>query len=230
MNLTYSATTLQSLETNQTNSLGGLSDEMLAHSNVLNNNSNSLGGSSKNTIEYGDPLTDGEYWREQKGDYSCAVVAQACIYESLTGQRISEADAADYANQQGWFDPDSGTSLKDTGNLLEDWGIETYTPPDASFADLENALAKRDKPIVGVDGNEIWSPQSDRQGNSLEQSDAGHAVWVTGIDYQSNGSANIILNDSGDPNGSSSVVEYNDFMNAWSDYDSFVAIADNPFG
>ncbi|MBW4535634.1 MAG: C39 family peptidase [Pleurocapsa minor HA4230-MV1] len=228
MDLTYSSTTLQSLETNQSNSLGGLSDEMLAHSNVLNNNSNSLGASSKNTIEYGDPLIDADYWREQRGDYSCAVVAQISVYESLTGQRISETDAADYAYQKGWFDPDSGTSPKDMDNLLADWGIETYTPPDASFANLENALARGDKPIVALDGNEIWSPQSDRQGNSLEQSDAGHAVWVTGIDYESNDSVNIILNDSGIPNGSSSVVEYDDFINAWSDYDSFVAIADNP--
>jgi hypothetical protein len=229
MDLTYSVTTLPSLETNQSNSEAGLSDEMLTHSNVLNNNS-SLGGLYENTIEYGDPLIDGDYWQEQKSDYSCAVVAQACIYESLTGQRISEADASDYANQQGWFDPERGTSLEDTGNLLEDWGIETYTPQNASFANLENALARGDKPIVGVDGNEIWYPQSDRQGNSLEQSDVGHAVWVTGIDYQSNGSASIIVNDSGDPNGSSSVIEYDDFMNAWSDYDSFVAIAENSFG
>jgi photosystem II stability/assembly factor-like uncharacterized protein len=229
MDLTYSSNTLQSLETNQTNSLGGLSDELLAHSDVLKRNS-SLGSLYNDTIEYGDPLADADYWREQNGANSCAVVAQISVYESLTGEYIPEADAADYAYEQGWFDPDGGTLPEDTGNILEDLGIETYTSYDVSFTDLEDALAIGDKPIVALDANEIWEPQYDRRGNSLEQSDAGHAVWVTGIDYESNGSVNIILNDSGITNGSSSVVEYDDFINAWSDSDYFAAIAENPFG
>lgn len=228
MDLTYSSTTLQSLETNQTDSLGGLSDELLAHSNVLNKNSN-LGGLYENTIEYGDPLTDADYWREQERDYSCAVVAQISIYESFTGESISEADAVDYASEQGWLDSDSGTSLEDADNLLADFGIETYTSYDNSFADLKDALEAGDKVIVGLDSNEIWFPEHNRKGNSIDQSsDVDHAVWVTGIDYESNGSANIILNDSGIPNGSYSVVEYDDFINAWSDSNYFAAIAENP--
>ncbi|NJO95462.1 MAG: hypothetical protein HC764_04950 [Pleurocapsa sp. CRU_1_2] len=111
--------------------------------------------------------------------------------------------------------------LENTGNILEDLGINTYRSYDTSFTDLEDALAIGDKPIVGLDGNEIWNPEYDRSGNSLEQEDAGHAVWVTGINYESDGSIDVILNDSGIPNGSASVVDYEDFMNAWSDYDSF---------
>lgn len=224
MDLTNSSSTLQSLETNQTNSLGGLSDELLAHSDVLKRNS-SVGSLYNDGIEYGDPLADADYWREQDGANSCAVVAQISVYESLTGEYIPEADAANYAYEQGWFDPDSGTFLEDSGNILEDLGIETYTPRDTSFADLEDALAIGDKPIVGLDGNEIWEPQYDRQGNSLEQEDAGHAVWVTGINYEANGSLDIILNDSGTPDGSASVVGYDDFMNAWSDCDFFAVFA-----
>lgn len=230
MDLTDSSTTLPSLETNQTNSLGGLSSELLAHSKVLNKNSNSLGGLYENTIEYGDPLADADYWREQERDYSCAVVAQISVYESFTGETISEDDAVDYASEQGWLDSDSGTPFEDADNILADLGIETHASYDTSFTELEDALAKGDKPIVGLDANEIWSPEYDRQGNSIEQSDAGHAVWVTGIDYESNGSVNIILNDSGISDGSYSVVEYDDFINAWSDADYFAAIAENPFG
>lgn len=229
MDLTYSSTTLQSLETNESNSVGSLSDELLAHSKVSNKNSNSLGGLSESTIEYGDPETDADYWRLQERDYSCAVVAQISVYESFTGESISEDDAVDYAREEGWLESDGGTSLADSDNILADLGIETYTSYDVSFADLEDVLATGDKAIVAVDSNEIWSPQYDRRGDSVEQTDGGHAVWVTGIDYESNGSINIILNDSGDPNGSASVVEYDDFINAWSDYDSFAAIAENPF-
>jgi hypothetical protein len=227
MDLTYSSATLQSLETEQSDRSGGLSAELLAHSDVLKKNS-SLGSLYENTIEYGDPLGDADYWREQNGANSCAVVAQISVYESLTGEYISETNAADYAYEQGWFDPESGTFLENTGNILEDLGIETYSSENNTFADLEDALARGDKLIVGLDANEIWSPQYDRQGNSKEQADAYHAVWVTGIEEESNGSVNVILNDSGIPNGSSSVVEYDDFMNAWSDTDYFATIAEAP--
>jgi hypothetical protein len=227
MDLTYSSTTLQGLETNQTDSLGGLSDELLAHSNVLKRNS-SLGSLYNDTIEYGDPLADADYWREQDGAASCAVVAQISVYESLTGEFITEADATDYAAEQGWFDPDSGTFTEDTSNILEDIGIEVHTSYDTAFTDLAYALEAGDKPIVALDSSEIWEPQYDRQGNSLEQEDAGHAVWVTGISQESDGSIDIILNDSGIPNGSASVVDYYDFMNAWEDHDFFAAIAENP--
>jgi hypothetical protein len=231
MDLTNSFSTAQSLETNVSSNSRSLSEELLANSTVFNKNSNSLGGLYENTIEYGDPLTDADYGREQDGTYSCAVVAQISIYESLTGEFITEADAVEYADAQGWFDPASGTFLEDTGNLLEVQGIDTYSSYNNSFADLEDALAIGDKPIVALDGNEIWYPKNDRRGNSLEQEDAGHAVWVTGINYESDGSIDVILNDSGiaDEEGIASVVDYYDFMNAWSDYDSFATIAENPF-
>ena len=229
MDLTYSSTTLQSLETNESNSSGGLSEELLAHSDVLKRNA-SLGSLYENTIEYGDPLGDADYWRQQDGANSCAVVAQISVYESLTGEYIPEADAASYAYEQGWFDPNSGTFTEDTSNILEDIGIDVYTSYNNAFADLEDALAIGDKPIVALDSNEIWSPQYDRQGNSLEQEDAGHIVWVTGINYEANGSVDIVLNDSGIPNGSASVVGYDDFMNAWEDRDFFATFAENPFG
>ncbi len=99
----------------------------------------------------------------------------------------------------------------------------------ASLGTLEYALAYGDKPIVALDGNEIWNPMRDWYGNPIEQDVAGHAVWVTGIDYEWNGSIGIVINDSGHANGSAFVIDYHDFMNAWQDYDYFVSVADNPF-
>ncbi|MGF1567072.1 MAG: hypothetical protein ACFCVD_03185 [Nodosilinea sp.] len=179
-------------------------------------------------IEYGNPLADAVYWRQQQGANACAVVAQICVYQSLTGQLISEEVASTFAQQKGWFDPLSGTLLEHTGHILDELGIPTYEMYNASFYDLQNALARGDKPIVGLDANEIWSPQYDWYGNSLEQTNGGHAVWVTGIDYEWNGSIGIILNDSGTPNGMASIVNYGDFMNAWQDYNYFLSVADNP--
>lgn len=196
--------------------------------NAATNATESSGTLSDDPIEYGDPLTDANYWRQQQGENSCAVVAQISVYESLTGEHISEDAACDYAQQQGWFDPSSGTPLDSTDKLLNALGIETYQQYDTSFNSLESALAAGDKLIAVLDANEIWNPQYDSYGNPVEQTDEGHAVWVTGIDYQPNGSIGIVMNDSGISSGMASVVDYYDFMNAWQDYNHLVSVADNP--
>jgi hypothetical protein len=187
-----------------------------------------VGISYYDPVDYGDPLTDSIYWREQAGTASCAVVAQISVYESLTGYRISEADACDYAEYQGWFDPNTGTQPADMGNILSALGVATYGGFDSTLNQLATALWNGDKPIVSLDANEIWSAQRDRYGNAIEQSDAGHAVWVTGIDIKPNNSINIILNDSGTPLGQSEVVSYTDFYNAWHDFGFQMVVADNP--
>jgi hypothetical protein len=228
VNLTNSFSNTPSQETGIGDRPPSLSEELLAGRTISNRNSSDLGGLYENTVEYGDPLTDADYWREQDSDASCSVVAQISVYESLTGEYIPEADAADYAAEQGWFDPDTGTFTEDTGNILEDLGIEVSASYDNSLADLADALDAGNKPLVALDANEIWYPEYDRRGNSIELEDMGHVVWVTGISEEADGSVSIILNDSGDPNGSASVVGYDDFMNAWEDRDFFAAIAENP--
>jgi hypothetical protein len=228
MDLTNSFFTTQTIKSNLSDRIPSLSEELLTNGTALSKNSNSLGGLYENTAEYGDPLADADYWRKQNGNYSCAVVAQICVYESLTGEYITEADATDYVVEQGWFDPATGTFTEDSDNLLKDLGIEVSSSFDNSFADLAEALEAGDKPIVALDSNEIWFPEYDRRGNSLELEDQGHVVWVTGISEEADGSVDVILNDSGDPNGGSSVVDYYDFINAWEDREFFAAIAENP--
>ena len=205
--------------------LGQLNFGNLAAANTAWN----FGSLYNDPIEYGNPLTDAQYWRQQQGAMSCAVVAQMSVYQSLTGHYISEYDASVYAQQQGWFDPVTGTPVEHTGNILDVLGVPTYEMYNASLQTLEHALAYGNKPIVGLDGNEIWNPMRHWDGTPVEQAEAGHAVWVTGIDYEWNGSLGIIVNDSGNPNGSASMIDYHDFMNAWQDYGYFVSIADNPF-
>jgi hypothetical protein len=180
-------------------------------------------------IDYGNPAGEAAYWRYQAGDFSCTVVAQVSVYESLTGYRVSETDASNYAQSQGWFDPQTGTPIPDTGKLLNAWGIATYGGENWTINDLAYALQKGDKPMVALDGNEIWYPMRDSYGNPAEYIDEGHTAWVTGIDVKPDGSINIILNDSGIQNGQSEIVSSTDFYNAWQDYGYFASIADNPF-
>ncbi len=107
--------------------------------------------------------------------------------------------------------------------------IKCATAYNATLGEIEAALAHGDKPIVALNANEIWNPKRNQYGQPVEQVNAGHAVWVTGVDQKANGSFNVILNDSGTSYGRSEVVSYADFNNAWADYSHFLTIADNPF-
>jgi uncharacterized protein YfdQ (DUF2303 family) len=60
----------------------------------------------------------------------------------------------------------------------------------------------------------------------VEQENAGHAVWVTGVDPEPDGSYKILLNDSGTSLGQMSAIDYWDFYNAWQDAGCFVAVVD----
>jgi hypothetical protein len=179
------------------------------------------------TRVWGTPNADLDYWRYQDGDATCTVVAQISVYESITGEYISEASAADYAEAQGWFDPEAGTPTEYSGNILNDLGIEAEQSYDNTIDDITNALYYGDKVIASVDASEIWDPEySSITGEPYEQPDLGHAVWITGVQQYSDNSIDFVLNDSGTIDGQGELVDYWDFMNAWEDRDYSLTIAD----
>lgn len=177
---------------------------------------------------WGNPVEDADCWQQQESSTSCAVVSQIGVYESITGSEISEADACQIAEENGWYDPETGTIPEDVGKFLDYCGIPTEQRYDATLQDIADALERGDKVIVGLDANEIWYPTEDATGSPVEQPDGGHAVWVTGIDSEPDGTVKIILNDSGTPDGCMKVVEAEDFLNAWEDFGNFLVIADAP--
>lgn len=177
----------------------------------------------------GDPVEDAHFWQYQEGSSSCAVVAQMGVYESITGVDLTEAEVCDIAEANGWFHPDRGTYPDDMGKILNHFDIPTDTYYNADLNDIAQALADGNKVIVSLDAREIWEPIRDSDGNPLEQSDAGHAVWVTGIDQLPDGSVKLIINDSGTPDGQMKVVDAVDFVNAWDDFGNQIVIAhDSP--
>ncbi len=176
----------------------------------------------------GSPEIDAEYWEYQGNNNSCAVVAQMTVCESITGLDLNQSEVARIAQENGWYDPERGTDSENVGKILEYYGIPTEKKYNASLDDIAAALERGDKVIVGLDSNEIWYPQRDANGNPVELPNAGHAVWVTGIDPQPDGSVKIILNDSGTPNGQMEVVDAKDFINAWEDCGNLIVVADTP--
>jgi len=174
----------------------------------------------------GDPLKDAESWNIQTRPTSCAVMAQISIYESVTGHQLHEDLVCELAEEVGWYDEETGTTMADTGNILEVLGIPVERNYGCSLGDIASAIANGDEVIVGLDASEIWTPYREVQTDlPLEQNDAGHAVWVTGLDLE-DGRVKVILNDSGTPDGAMMAVDAADFMNAWEDYDCFMAVAE----
>jgi hypothetical protein len=168
----------------------------------------------------GNPVADSKYWQQQH-ENDCAVMAQADVYNAITGHHLTEQQALDIVTQHGWYN--DGTTLEDTGKLLSFLGIPVHQTMNASFQDLYSAVQQGKQVIVGLNANEIWSPYHDSAtGAPVEQTPAGHAVWVTGIDKAPDGSVKVILSDTGIPGGRMEAVDAADFMNAWSDFGNFM--------
>ena len=178
----------------------------------------------------GHPVEDAQFWHYQKFNTSCAVVSQLSIVESIYPQaHLSEYAVCKIAQENHWYDPATGTHIDKIGEILNYYNVPSEHKHHASLEDLADALERGDKVIVGLDGKDIWNPVKDPvTGNPLPHEPAGHAVWVTGIEKEADGSVKIILNDSGTPNGRMETVDANDFLNAWRYSDQEMIVAHAP--
>ncbi|MFP5274617.1 hypothetical protein [Coleofasciculus sp.] len=177
----------------------------------------------------GEPHLDAQFWQPQTDAASCAVVTQLEVCESLKGVKLPKDATCEFAEANGWYDPSTGTQQDALGKVLEAYGVETEQTYDATLVDIADALERGDKVIVALDGNEIWNPLRDAStGMPIEQVDAGHAVWVTGIHQSQDGSIKILLNDSLTTDGRMKVVDALDFLNAWRDFGNHLVIAQAP--
>lgn len=181
----------------------------------------------------GDPASAVQYWHVQEGAKSCAVVAQESILDEFTGVDHTEAELTEVATQVTGFTPEGGTPPNDTGKLLEHYGIPTELDHDATFEQLQAALAQGDGVIVGVDSSEIWNPGFNPD-DALEDyygipgQGADHAVRVIGIDYSDPANPQVLLNDSGTPDGQGSAVPLDEFLDAWADSGNLLVTAHRP--
>lgn len=172
----------------------------------------------------GDPYAEMQFFQVQEGMNSCAVASQKEVLESILGKEVPEIELSYMAYKNGWFDPASGTLPQDMGKLLEAFDIPVERGYDREIVDIYQALEHGEKVIVGLNSNEIWSPQYDEQGNPVNQMTAGHAVWVTGLYQDDEGKWFVIMNDTGVPTGQGETVRLEDFLNAWSDFGNFAVI------
>jgi hypothetical protein len=179
-------------------------------------------------ITFGTPELDAGTWNQQTTDFTCAVVSQQNILTSY-GIEVSEAQLVYDATVNGWLS-NEGTSLGDAGELLNHYGIPTHSVQDASIDDLAAELAQGNKVIVGLDSGELWGTDSPGE-DALIGEMADHAVQVTGITKDASGQVFVHINDSGVPDGSGAVYEWERFSDAWADGgNSYVATDHAPEG
>lgn len=160
-------------------------------------------------------------WHIQDGDNSCAVCAQQFIINEFTNLDVSENTLCVIGEENGWFNPEGGTSPRNVGKLLELFGINTQTNFEGSISDIKATLDQGGRVIVGVDSLVLWN----RDFGLYPIYGADHAIEVIGIDDSNPADVQVIINDSGAENGCGRSIPYQQFMNAWTPSGGFMVSA-----
>lgn len=147
---------------------------------------------------------------------TCAIKSQQLILQDF-GINISETQLRDEAMGLNIYD--GGTAPADVGKLLELHGIGISQYDNANIFNLVNELSLGHKVIVGVDSGELWKDNIlDR---FFEDSEADHALIVSGVDTSDPNNVKVILTD---PGTGDLLKEYpmEQFIDAWQDSNCFM--------
>lgn len=156
-------------------------------------------------------LEDVENWHVQAEPMSCTVSTQELVAEQLLDQDLSESKMIEYARRKGWYDPVEGASKADTGKLLEEMGFEVQRENHMELQDLLEALASGEKVICAVDNLTLNCPEA----AFLPGRKANHVVQLVAVDFSDPENPQVVLNDTGVPNGQGIRHDLDVFMNAW---------------
>jgi hypothetical protein len=162
----------------------------------------------------GTPDQDVQQWDGiQTGAEDCAIRAQQFILEQFTGQKFSETQLEQEAQQHGWFDPTTGTPPQDVGNELALHGIPVNQYQSATVYQLADELAQGHKVMIGVDSSELWYNTPTGQ--------ADHVVVVSGIDVTDPNNPQVIVSDPG-TGAAEAHYPMSQFLQAWEGSDFYM--------
>lgn len=152
---------------------------------------------------------------------TCAIKSQQIILHDF-GLNLSEEQLRNEAMMYGWYD--GGTSPADVGKLLELHGIGVSQYDNANIFNLVNELSLGHKVIVGVDSGELW--QDNILDKFFEDSQADHALIVSGVDTSDPNNIKVILTD---PGTGDLLKEYpmEQFVDAWQDSNCYMVATNN---
>ena len=180
----------------------------------------------------GTPEADMAFWAPQDDPMSCAVATTNMMFMSM-GLDPGEEAIADTFQAFGVYDPVHGSKpaiIDDAINIIAatkglDIQAETFSRSDID--DLEAMLERGVRPLIAVDGAELYAGDDERALNDLGLlPDAPHAVQLTGIEHTPNGDF-AVINDPGVPDGAGVLIPMDTFKDAWDDMgNSGVAMSD----
>ena len=121
---------------------------------------------------------------------------------------MSQEDLIAFAEQNGWYSPESGTPMGYVGYIIQSAGVGVHQQMDSTIYDLINELAQGHRVIVGVDSGELWADRDGNIGAQLTefwedlwngQEGADHALIVAGVEVnpQNPSDVTVVLTDPG---------------------------------
>jgi hypothetical protein len=137
----------------------------------------------------------------QQSYQNCGVESSRQIVNQVTGGDISEDDLLDTAMGNGWAleeetrDDSGGTTSEGMQAILDSQDVPSTLQPQ-TMENIQQAVAEGRGVITAHDAGALWNTPDE----------GGHAVLVTGTEYDSEGHlTGVIINDTGTGEGMHSV-------------------------
>jgi len=146
---------------------------------------------------------------------TCAIRSQQLILNDF-GIDVTQEELIDLSTNKGWYVEGGGTSISDTGNLLDLYGVETNRIDNANIFSLTSELAQGHRVIIGVDPGELWNPGWKEEILDLFGDAPDHALVVAGLDTTDPDNMTVQLMDPG-TGDIAKAYPMDQFMDAWSD-------------
>lgn len=150
---------------------------------------------------YGTPETACESWEKQVGENSSDICCQKYAAEQLMETHFSEAEFSDTAQKNGWYYPESGTTLSDVGNVLEYLKLKVERDENISIRDLCMMLDNGEKVICLVNDSVLHCSELSQVPGFYPN----HTVEVIGVDATNPEQIKILINDPKAPTAKTSV-------------------------
>lgn len=167
----------------------------------------------------GTPEVYEDFYDRQDLPYNCTVAVQHCILKAF-GIDVSEAELTELAMRKGWLTEEGG-NLLNLGKVLEYYGIDTQVCVNLSLDNLIVELEHGRAVMVIVDSGELWKRgflgETWEWFEDIFGGDPDHVVWITGVDLSDPNNPQVIINDTGHPDGAGQRYPLSTFVDAWED-------------
>ncbi|HUJ89551.1 MAG TPA: PAAR domain-containing protein [Syntrophorhabdales bacterium] len=139
----------------------------------------------------------------QQSAQNCGIESARQIINQATGKAVREKPLLNHAIRNKWAEP--GATWRDSGGtdpaerqaILKSEGVDSVRQPQ-NMENIQQAVAEGRGVITSHDAGLLWGDPT--------YAGSGHAVTVTGIEYDKNGNPDtVFINDTGTGNGAQPV-------------------------